>query len=310
VFFGITLITFLVTELAPGNPVDFQTQLNPKVSLEAKEKLLERYGYDDPVLKRYWRWTSGLLQGNLGYSFKDGRAVTQVIAERIPVTLLISVLSLFFILVIGIPLGVLGAVKANTWQDHLITGFVFLGFSMPTFWLALLLMSFFGVHWHVLPISGLHSLDYEYFTQVEKVWDLAKHLVLPITVSALTGFAGISRYMRSSLLEVLHQEYIQTAWSKGLKPSQVYFKHAFRNAVLPIVTLLGLSLPGLLGGSVIFETIFSIPGMGKLMFDAVMSRNEPVFMAILAIGAVLTLLGNLLADLAYRWVDPRIRYNT
>jgi len=143
---------------------------------------------------------------------------------------------------------------------------------------------------------------------IQKVLDLARHLILPVVVSALTGLAGVSRFMRTSMLEVLHQEYIKTAWSKGLSDRQVYYKHAFRNAVLPIVTILGLSVPGLLGGSVIFETIFSIPGMGKLMYDSVMARDMPVYMAILVIGAVLTLLGNLLADLAYRQVDPRIRY--
>jgi len=308
VFFGITLITFFVTQLAPGDPTDLQTQLNPKISLEAKQKLRERYGLDQPLWKRYVRWSKGLVQLDFGRSFKDGEKVVSKIAKRIPVTLLISVLSLILILLIAIPLGVGGAVWENSWMDHLITLFVLIGFSMPTFWLALLLMSYLGVDLHILPVSGLHSLDYEYFNFFEKVGDVAHHLILPVVVSALTGFAGISRFMRTSMLEVLNQEYIKTAWSKGLSPSKVYFKHAFRNAVLPIVTILGLSVPGLLGGSVIFETIFSIPGMGKLMYDSVMSRDMPVYMAILVISAVLTLLGNLLADLAYRQVDPRIKY--
>ena len=308
VFFGITLITFFVTELAPGDPVDLQMQLNPKISLEAKAKLLERYGLDRPIWERYARWTKGLLLLDFGRSFKDGEKVVVKIAKRIPVTLLISVLSLVLILSIAIPLGVFGAVKENSWLDHLITLFVFIGFSMPTFWLALLLMSYFGVQLHVLPVSGLTSLDYEYLGPLEKLFDLTRHLILPVAVSALSGFAGVSRYMRTSMLEVLHQDYMKTAWSKGLKDSTVLYKHAFRNAVLPIVTILGLSVPGLLGGSVIFETIFSIPGMGKLMYDSVLSRDMPVYMAILVIGAILTLLGNLLADIAYRYVDPRIRY--
>jgi len=308
VFFGITLITFCVTQLAPGDPVDRYTEMNPKVSQEAKQKLQELYGLDQPVHIRYFHWLSSLVRLDFGRSFKDGEKVIVKIARRIPVTLTINLLSIFLILVIAIPLGVWGAVKEGTWIDHGIALCVFVGFSMPSFWLALLLMSAFGVHLHVLPVSGLTSLDFEYLSPLGKVLDVARHLVLPVTVSALAGFAGMSRFMRNGMLEVLRQEYIKTAWSKGLSPAEVYYKHAFGNAILPIVTILGLSVPALLGGSVIFETIFSIPGMGKLMFDAVMSRDMNVYMAILTVGAVLTLLGNLLADLAYRRVDPRIRY--
>lgn len=308
-FFGITLITFFVTQLAPGDPADLQAQMNPKMSVEAKQKLLERYGLDQPVWKRYAGWVGGIVRLEFGDSFRDGEKAIVKIAKRIPVTILISALSLFLIFLIAIPLGVLGAVRENSWIDHAIALFTFIGFAMPTFWLALLLMSLFGVTLHWLPVSGLVSLDHEYMTVPAKIIDTARHLILPVLVSALTGFAGVSRFMRTSMLEVLRQEYIKTAWSKGLTARDVYFRHALRNAILPIVTILGLSVPGLLGGSVIFETIFSIPGMGKLMYDSVLSRDMPVYMGILVIGAVLTLLGNLMADLAYRWVDPRIKYD-
>jgi peptide/nickel transport system permease protein len=185
--------------------------------------------------------------------------------------------------------------------------FVFIGYSMPSFWLALLGMAFFGVRLHWLPISGLHSLDYETFGWFHRLADLGWHLMLPVTVSAFVSLAGLSRYARSSMIEVLRQDYIRTARAKGLSETTVLFHHGLRNALLPIVTILGLSLPELIGGSVIAETIFSIPGMGRLFYDAVMARDYPVIMALVTIGAVLTMLGNLLADVAYAAVDPRIR---
>jgi peptide/nickel transport system permease protein len=310
IFIGITMITFAVTELAPGDPTDLQTDLNPKISVEAKQKILEYYGLDKPLWQRYVNWVTGIATLDLGRSFKDGEKVITKIGRRIPITLVINILAMILIFLIAIPLGVLGAVKEGAWLDQVLTVIVFIGFSVPTFWLALLLMSYFGITLNWLPVSGLHSMDYEYFGAWDQCVDLARHLILPIAVSALTGFSGIQRFMRTSMLEVIHMDYIKTARSKGLPERVVLYKHAFRNAVLPIVTILGLSVPGLLGGSVIFETIFSIPGMGKLMYDSIMARDMPVYMAILVIGAVLTLLGNLLADLAYRWVDPRIRYET
>jgi peptide/nickel transport system permease protein len=305
---GISVITFFVIHLAPGDPTSLQTDLNPKVSLQAKQKMMELYHLDRPLLEQYGLWLKRMAFLDFGLSFKDGQSVIKKIRSRIPVTLLISVLSFMLILLISIPLGVLSAIKEETWIDKGITIFVYIGFAVPTFWLALLLMSAFGVKWHILPVSGLHSLEYEFMNWAEKIVDTAWHLVLPLFVSAFTGLAAMSRYMRTSMLEVIHQDYIKTAWSKGLKPSVVIYKHALRNAILPIVTLLGLSVPALLGGSVIFETIFSIPGMGRLFYDSVMARDYPVIMGILMVGALLTLIGNLLADMAYTWADPRIRY--
>jgi len=190
----------------------------------------------------------------------------------------------------------------------LLTGvFVFIGFAIPTFWLALLLMILFGVNLDWLPISGLRSMNYEYMPPLVAFVDLIKHLILPVTLAAFGGLAGLSRYMRSNMLEVIRQDYIVTARAKGLPERAVIYKHALRNALLPVITLLGLSVPGLIGGSVIFETIFGIPGMGQLFYMSVMSRDYPVVMGILVIGAVLTLLGNLLADVSYALADPRIR---
>jgi len=184
---------------------------------------------------------------------------------------------------------------------------VFVGFAIPTFWLALLLMILFGLHLDWLPISGIRSLNYEYLPPAAAFWDFLQHLILPVSIAAFGGLAGLSRYMRSNMLEVIRQDYITTARAKGLPERIVIYKHALRNAMLPVITLLGLSVPGLIGGSVIFETIFSIPGMGQLFYMSVMARDYPVVMGILVIGAVLTLIGNLLADVSYALADPRIR---
>jgi len=202
---------------------------------------------------------------------------------------------------------VLSAVHQDSLFDKITAVVVFIGFAVPTFWLALLLMIFFGVHLGWLPISGLRSLNYEYMSTWMQFVDLAKHLVLPVLVSAFGGLAGLSRYMRANMLEVIRQDYIMTARAKGLSERVVIYKHALRNALLPVITILGLSIPGLIGGSVIFETIFAIPGMGQLFYMSVMARDYPTVMGILLIGAILTLLGNLIADVSYAVADPRIR---
>jgi peptide/nickel transport system permease protein len=191
--------------------------------------------------------------------------------------------------------------------DRVTTMLFFIGFAAPSFWLALLAMRFFGVELGWLPISGLTSLNYDQLTAGGKIMDLARHLVLPLTISAVGGLAGLSRYMRSNMLEVIRQDFLTTARAKGLPERVVVFKHALRNALIPVITILGLSVPGLIGGSVIMESIFAIPGLGQLFYSAVMSRDYPLVMGGLVIGAVLTLLGNLLADLGYAWVDPRVR---
>jgi peptide/nickel transport system permease protein len=248
-----------------------------------------------------------IVKLDFGRSFIDDRPVINKILERLPVTLLINVLSLFFILLIAIPIGVKSAVGENSFFDKTSTVLVFVGFAVPGFWLALICMDLFSIKLGVLPISGLFSLDYEYFSAKEKIFDLLRHLVLPVFVSAFGSLAGMSRYARNSMLEILHQDYIRTAKAKGLPEKTVIYKHALKNALLPIVTILGLSVPGLIGGSVIFESVFSIPGMGRLFYEAVMARDYPLIMAELVIGAALTLAGNLLADIGYSYVDPRIR---
>jgi peptide/nickel transport system permease protein len=317
---GISLISFLIMHLAPGDITTTESGFNPKVSEESRQKLRELYNLDKPLIVQYGLWLKRMATLDFGTSFashqkpvfwerqdEQGNVTPGMIQEALPITLLINVLSLVLIIVIALPLGVISAIHQDRPPDRAITVFVFVGFAVPGFWLALMMMYWFGVVHQWLPISGLHSLGYEHMGMLEKLWDMARHLAIPVFISALGGLAGISLFVRNGMLDVLHQDYITTARAKGLPENTVVYRHALRNALLPLITLLGLSIPGLIGGSVITESIFAIPGMGKLFFDAVLMRDFPVIMGILTIGAALTLLGNLLADLAYAWADPRVR---
>lgn len=306
--FGITVICFTVMHLAPGSPTDLQTQMNPRASVEMKERLRSMYDLDKPLPVQYIRWVGKLARLDLGISFStDRRPVADKILERLPITILLNVLSMLLIFVVAIPLGVLSAVRQDSLFDRVTAVIVFIGFAVPTFWLALLLMILFGIHLGWLPISGIRSLNAEYLPPAMAFWDLIRHLILPVLLAAFGGLAGLSRYMRANMLEVIRQDYILTARAKGLSERAVIYRHALRNALLPVITILGLSIPGLIGGSVIFETIFAIPGMGQLFYQSVMSRDYPLIMGILTIGAFLTLLGNILADVGYALADPRIK---
>ncbi len=305
---GITLISFFIIHLAPGRPTDILAELNPKITPEAREKLEKYYGLDKPIIVQYGIWIKRLIKLDFGESFStDKRPVWDKIKERMPVTILINVLSLILVILIAIPIGVSSATHQYSLYDKITTVVVFVGFAIPTFWLALLLMILFGIYLDWLPISGIKSLDYDDLTTGGKVLDISGHLILPVLLEAFGGLAGLSRYMRSNMLEVIRADYITTARAKGLSERAVIYKHAMRNALLPVITILGLSVPGLIGGSVIFETIFAIPGMGQLFYMSVMTRDYPLIMGVLTIGAVLTLMGNLLADIGYAVADPRIR---
>ena len=305
---AITMLAFAVIHLAPGEPIVLQQELQATQSPQQRQTLRELYGLDKPLHVQYGNWLARVIRVDLGRSFSpDGRPVWEKIRERIPITLFLNLAEIGLIYLIAVPLGVLAAVRRHTLFDRFTTVFVFVGFATPDFWLALLLMILFGVQLGWLPISGLRSLNWEYLAGPAQAWDLAAHLILPIFIGAFGGFAGLSRFMRGSMLEVIRQDYIRTAQAKGLPERVVFYKHALRNAVLPIVTILGLSLPGLIGGSVIVESVFAIPGMGQLAVQSVFARDYPVVMGLLTIGAGLTLLGNRLADVCYGIVDPRIR---
>jgi peptide/nickel transport system permease protein len=317
---GISLISFLIMHLAPGDITTTEAGFNPKASEESRQKLRQLYHLDEPLIVQYGLWLKRMATLDFGTSFashqrpvflerKDekGNVSKGMIQEALPITLLINVLSLALIIAVALPLGVISALNANKPPDRAITVFVFVGFAVPGFWLALLMMYWMGVAHDWLPISGLHSLGYEHLPWPAQWWDTAKYLAIPVFISALGGLAGISLFVRNGMLDVLHQDYITTARAKGLPENTVVYRHALRNALLPLITILGLSIPGLIGGSVIAESLFAIPGMGKLFYDAVLMRDFPVIMGILTIGAALTLLGNLFADVAYAWADPRVR---
>jgi peptide/nickel transport system permease protein len=266
------------------------------------------YDLDKPLHVQYWNWLKRIVFLDFGRSFAPhGRPVIQMIRERLPITLALNIIEMLIIVALAVPVGVTSATRQYSTFDKSTTVFVFVGFATPDFWLAVILQILFGVHLGWLPISGLRLPVWEYLPFWQQQWDFASHLILPITVATFGGLAGFSRYMRQSMLEVIRQDYVQSARAKGLPESVVIGKHALRNAMLPIVTVLGLSLPGLIGGSVIVESIFAIPGMGQLMVQAVFERDYPVIMGNLVIVAILTLFANLLADLAYGLVDPRIR---
>lgn len=306
---GITLISFFIIHLSPGDPTEQLTDLNPYASAEATERLRELYHLDKPIVVQYFLWLKNIAVLDFGYSFsQDARPVIDKIAERIPITLLINVLSLIIVLAVAIPVGVLSATRQYSIFDKIASLFVFFGFAMPTFWLALLLMILFGVWLDWFPISGIASVNHDQLSGWGQFIDYVKHLTMPVLVSGLTSLAGLSRFTRQNMLEVIRQDYVVTARAKGLPESVVIYKHALKNAMIPIITIMALSIPGLIGGSVIFETIYSIPGMGQLFYHAVMARDYPVIMGILVIGAFITLLANLLADISYAMVDPRISY--
>ena len=306
---GITIICFLVIHLAPGNPVRSEGTFNPNISMESLEKMKKIYHLDKPLWKQYTIWLNHLIRLDFGRSLVDGKKVIEKIGKRLPITIIINTASLFIIIIISVPLGVISAVKENSLFDKFFTVFVFAGYSIPAFWLALLLMILFGVHLRLLPISGIHSIGAENLGIFPYIWDMIKHLVLPVSISAFAGLAAFSRYTRKGVIQVLKEPYIKLAYAKGLSQNEIIFKHALKNALLPLITILGLALPTIIGGSVIFETIFSIPGMGQLFYQSAMSRDYPTIMGVLVIGASLTLIGNLLADVLYILVDPRLKEN-
>jgi peptide/nickel transport system permease protein len=302
--FGISVISWVIITQAPGSPIALT--LDPKVSPKIIEQMEKNYDLDKPVSQQYFLWLKRLFTGKL-YSFKDGRPVLDKIGERIWNTLLLNLIAVLIIFSLAIPLGIFSAKRQYTFMDNLGTFGAYLGISIPSFWLAYLLIlgtvKLFGY-----PVLGMRSFVIEEFTGFESVMDRLWHLLLPSIILAIGGIAALSRYTRSSMLEVIRQDYIRTAKAKGLPEETVYYKHALRNALLPIITLFGFLIPGLIGGSIIIETVFAWPGIGRLAYQAVLSRDYPVVMTINTITAVLVLIGNFVADLLYGIADPRIRF--
>jgi len=311
---GVATIVFFVIHLAPGDPASLYVA--PGVSPEAVEQVRQNMGLDRPIHERYVRWMGAMLQGDFGVSFSRNQPVRDVIRQILPNTLLLSFSALLLAFGAGILIGVVQAVRQNSLTDGALSVGSLFFYSMPSFWLALMLILIFSLYarnvwgWPIwFPASGMVSVDHHAMGPWEQVLDRARHLVLPAVSLALVLAAGVARYTRGSMLEVIRQDYIRTARAKGLPERTVIFKHALRNALIPVVTLLGLYLPVLFSGTVVIETVFAWPGMGKLMVDSIFQRDYPVVMAGAFVFAVMVVVGNLVADLLYAAVDPRIRYD-
>ncbi|MBS3936999.1 MAG: ABC transporter permease [Peptococcaceae bacterium] len=306
---GISIVSFAIMHIAPGNPVDLMT--DRLATAEEKARIATLYGFDQPIPVQYIRWASQVIQGNFGRSFVTGEKVLDMIAARLPATLFLNFLTLIIIYALSIPIGIISAIKQYSWFDHVVTFYAFLGQSMPQFWLALLLLFYVGLRFPFIQTAGMSS--YGVTVATEGLWavlvDRSRYLILPLTVVTFSNLASITRYMRASMLDVINQDYVRTAKAKGLAPKIVILKHAFRNALLPLVTMMGFELPILFSGSVIIETIFAWPGVGLLSWNAVMQRDYQVIMAFNLLGASMMVLGSFLADMLYLVVDPRIKYN-
>ena len=302
---GVTVLCFAVMHLAPGDPTQLMGDLDPK--MHANEAMKAAYGLDKPIWQQYLHWVSNMAQGNLGVSLApDGRPVWDKIAEAMPLTLWLNVSGMVLVLVPSVLLGVWVGMKPFGLRDSVVTLVLYLGLAAPSVWLALLGMQFFGITLGWVPLSGLMSFGAESWPWWQRWPDVLWHLALPLGVGLVGGLAGITRFVRGSMVETLKQDYILTVRAKGAGEQRVMLCHALRNALLPLVTILGLSVPGLIGGSVIMESLFALPGLGQLFYNAVMMRDYPVIMTLLTLGALLTLIGNLLADVAYAYVDPRV----
>lgn len=295
----ITVLSFAIMRLAPGGPAQFLD--DPRIGPEYRERLLESFGLTEPLPIQYLKWLGNLVRLDFGYSFVDRRPVIEKIAERIPASFQLSIASLFLGL-LGIPLGVYAAVRRGRWQDQAIRVFTVFGNAVPHWWLGLMLLILTASTIRIFPLGGMYTVGDG--SLGDRLW----HLALPALIGALGGWIGFSRFVRSEILDVLGQDYVRTAHAKGVDARTVLVRHALRNALIPLVTILGASLAGLFSSSVLFETTFSWPGLGRMSVDAANQRDYPVLMALTIIFSSLVILGNLLADLAYGWVDPRVRY--
>jgi len=323
-FIGVTIISFLIMRLAPGDPAELRaggglrgageagisTEKRGAVD-EAVVQWRAQYGLDKALPVQYAVWIKNLFTLKFGESYKDNQPVFDKIRERLPVTVKLNVLSLFLVYIVAVPLGIYSATHSYSLGDQTTTLFAFVLFALPVVWLGTMAIVFLcgGDYYFLFPPGGLTSIDYApEWPLWQKLKDQIWHLFLPVLMLSYAGFAGLSRYMRSGMLEQLRQDFVQTARAKGLPESVVIYKHVLRNSLIPMVTILAGILPGLVGGSVIVETIFSIPGLGQLGYEAVLARDFPVVMALFTVSALLTLVGILLSDLLLAVVDPRIAF--
>lgn len=298
---GVSIIAFSLMHLAPGGPLAVYT-LNPTITAQDIERIKQVFGLDQPMYVQYLKWAWGMFSGNWGNTFFGGRPVIDVIFERIPATLVLMGSGMSLAILIGMLIGILGAVKRYSVFDYLATTGAMVALSFPTFWFGLMTIFIFSLKLGILPSGGMYTLGGD-----EDLPDLLIHLILPTVVLALVLVAQWSRYSRSSFLEVIHQDYMRTAKSKGLTNRRMLFRHAFPNAVAPLIALAGVQLPWLFSGALVTETIFGWPGMGRLFVDSLTMKEYPVLMGMVMITAIAVIIGNLLADIINALIDPRIR---
>ena len=304
--FLLSLGMFLLLHLMPGGPVG--VLFNPRQSGAVKAAITKQFGLDQPLIIQYFRWLGSALVGNFGYSFADYQPVLRIIGQRFPATLELFTYALGFALILAITLGVISAVRQGSITDYTLTSLSYFGVSMPIFLFGLFAQYIFGVWLHWLPTSGTQTYGYT-FDAIGQYFDHLSHLVLPMLVLSLTFIAGWSRYMRSSMIEVIKQDYMRTARAKGVGPVSILLRHALRNAVIPLITVVALDFGPVAGGAAITEGIFGWPGMGSLFLASLDARDYPVLLAMLLLGAVFVIMFNLIADILYAVVDPRIRYS-
>ncbi|HVX28938.1 MAG TPA: ABC transporter permease [Nitrolancea sp.] len=299
VLFIVSLVTFFLIHAAPGGPALLS---NPELSRDEVAQIKQNLGLSDPLPVQYVRWMSNVLQGNLGTSYSTLTPVSSLLRERLPNTLLLGGLALLLSVAVSIPLGIASALRRNSVLDRALTGFAFLGVSVPVFWLAIILIIIFSVELHVLPSGNMFTVG-ESFSLVDRI----KHLVLPVVTLLVLNLATLTRYTRSAMIDVLGQDYIRTARAKGLESRTVIYRHALRNAMIPVITIIGVFLPNAVAGAAITETVFAWPGMGLLAVNAADTRDYPVVLGATLTVAVIVVLSNLLTDLLYGVLDPRIR---
>jgi peptide/nickel transport system permease protein len=304
VLFLVTTIAFLLIHLAPGDPFSFD---QPGISPELRSQWRAQFGYDRPLMEQYVRYLGSVAQGKLGYSHSNHRPVSDVLRVTLPRTLLLMGLALAFSFAIGIRLGVYEARHWRTRKAHATNGASLLIFSLPDFWLALMMLLTFAYWIPILPAGQMVDILHPYMSPGQAAWDRVRHLILPLGTMTLILSAVIARYQRAALLEVLPSDFVRTARAKGVEENEIVSRHALRNAMLPMITLGGLTFPTLLGGAVFVERVFSWPGMGMMVTTAISVRDYPLVMASVIVGALMVTLGNLLADVVYGWADPRVR---
>ncbi|NLE15496.1 MAG: ABC transporter permease [Spirochaetales bacterium] len=305
VIIGITILSFIIMKLSPGDPL--ANFINPSINMEDLEKSRQALGLNDPLHIQYVKWIGQVIRGNFGYTYSGNHSIGNLILERLPNTVILTLSAFILSFVVGIPLGVIGAVRKNTRIDYGITLMSLVGVAIPSFFFGLLVIYVFALLLGIFPSGGMENIRAG-FTGFAYYMDILHHLVLPALVLSLGNIASVSRFTRSNMLDILKEDYIRTAKAKGLRNKAIIYRHALRNALIPVVTIFGLSIPFLFSGAYITESIFNWPGMGQLGIRAIQDREYGIIMALNLITATLVLAGNLVSDILYAIVDPRIRH--